>query len=271
MSETSGAAEAALSAALPAENQPSEAAPFTPSEPNVPSGTAPVNAGAPAEPASKEVDISHLPEEAQIYLRARERELQGDATRKWQEAAELRREAEQSIAFVQALNEDPNFAREVNQYLNSSLSAAGYVDESGGFDDTDFFEDDGPSPYQAEINELKAWRDNMEQQMLIDRISADLDHQIARVRAENPTWDDGDIQAIIDLGFATQGNIHAAAEAYRGMQDRTLTAYLDRKGSVSAPPVVRGSQGTPVPETLKSATDEELRQAALERIRQELG
>lgn len=267
MSETFDAATEALSAGLTgSENPPVEAAESVPTPQETPEVT-------PEVPASKEIDISHLPEEAQIYIRARERELQGDATRKWQEAAELRRQAEQSISFVEALNSDPTFAKQVYEFLDQNLAAAGYLGGSAPDEDDDDFtwDDEGTAPIQAELAEIKQWKQDMEEQMLVERISADLDHQIARVRHNNPNWDDEDIQSVIDLGFATQGDIVRAAEVYRGIQDRGLARYLDRKGSVTAPPQVQGSSGTSVPNDLKSASDDELRQAALERIRSELG
>lgn len=268
MSETFDAATEALSAGLSTENQPEAPAESTPAAtPPVPSASE-----APEIPASREVDISHLPEEAQIFIRARERELQADATRKWQEAAEMRRQAEHSMGFVEALNTDPTFAKEVYSFLNENLSAAGYLGTGDAEEDDDFiWDDEGTAPIQAELAEIRQWKAQLEEDMLMERISADMDHQIARVRQANPSWDDEDIQSVIDLGFATRGDIVKAADVYRSIQDRGLARYLERKGSVTAPPVVQGGAGTQVPAGLENASDSDLRQAALERIRNELG
>lgn len=78
--ETQAATEA-LASALPAELDQPTAPPEAPSQ-----EAAPAEVGGEQVPPSKEVDLSHLPEEAQIFIRAREREMQADATRKWQEA-----------------------------------------------------------------------------------------------------------------------------------------------------------------------------------------
>src|SRR6478735_4440824 len=59
----------------------------------------------------------NLPPEAQAYLTQREREMQADYTRKTQEVAAQRREAEQAMEFVQALNTDPSFAYQVHESL----------------------------------------------------------------------------------------------------------------------------------------------------------
>lgn len=139
-------------------------------------------------------------------------------------------------------------------------------------DEPDIFGEDygsGTDPYQAEIAELQQWKSQVEEAMMVQRQAAELDRQIAQIQAQNPTWSHNDFEVIVDLGFATNGDLFKAAEAYKAMQDRTLASYLERKGSVTAPPIVQTTEGAPAPP--KMATDDELRQAALERIRSELG
>src|SRR5579864_4943829 len=67
-----------------------------------------------------------LPDDARSYLEQREREMQADYTRKTQEVAAQRREAEQALEFVNALNSDPNFALQVTQTLSQALQQQGY-------------------------------------------------------------------------------------------------------------------------------------------------
>jgi hypothetical protein len=255
MSETFDAAQEALASGLPADEEPDQ--------PVVAESESTDQEPEPDVPPSKEVDISHLPEEAQVFIRAREREMQADATRKWQEAAELRRQAEESIAFVQALNSDPSFAMKVHEYLDDNLAAAGFLEE-----DTEDVYGEGSDPYQAEIADLQQWKAQIQEQMQVAELSAQLDRQLMQVQADNPKWDQSDFDAVIDLGFATGGDLVEAAKVYQAIQDRSLQRYLESKGSVTAPPQVTGRSGTPVPPAL--ATDDELRQAALERIRSEL-
>lgn len=264
MSETFDAAQEALETALPVEpDQPVSDQTSQVIEPTT-------------EVPSSSLDLSGLPEEAQVYLRAREREMQAHSTKTWQEAAEAKREAEQSLAFINALNSDPNFALQVASHLQQELARAGFVEQPQhrGYDD-DFddltYDDDssGPDPYQADIAEIKRWQQNLDHQIAIGQMSAKLEGDLARVRTQHPEWDDEDIGSVIDLGFATAGDIIKAADLHQSNLDRALTRYLERKGQSVSPPQVRSTSGTPV--VAEPKTDDELRAAALERIRAELG
>jgi hypothetical protein len=220
-------------------------------------------------PASKSIDLSGLPEEAQIYLRAREREMQADYTRKTQEAAALRAEAEQAMQFIQALNSDPQFALQAYQTLGQQLAQLGLLqsDEEVTYDE--YGQPVEPDPYAAKIAELEAWRDKMQEEWLTANLSAQLDRQIATIQSQHPDWGEQDLQAVIDLGFATNGDLLAAAEQYQAIQDHILSRYLSSKASVTTPAPLPNSSGNPVPQ--KPKTDEELRAAAMEIVRANLG
>lgn len=258
------AALSAFQAALPADdaagNQPPAGspsdAPATPQEPA-------------QEPASRDIDVSGLPEEAQLYLRARERELQGDYTRKTQEIAEQRREAEQAMQFLQALNSDPDFAYNVLNQLQGNLAAAGYSFDQGA-DEYGIDEDSGYDPYQAEIARLSQQQEAIQEAMLEQQLSANLDYQLSQIASQHPEWGDSEYQAIIDLGYATNGDLFSAAKQFEAINDSVILRYLQSKGSVNAPAPLpnTGSAATPLP---TPKTDEELRAAAMERIRAELG
>ena len=229
----------------------------------------PVESSQPGEPASKSIDISGLPEEAQIFIRAREREMQSDYTRKTQEVAAQRAEAEQAMQFVQALNSDATFAEQVLTHLQDQLAAAGYG-EPAGFapegDEYGMYEES--DPYAEEINDLQQWRANMEQQWVEANLSANLDRQLSVIQSQHPDWGEQDMQAIIDLGFATQGDLMAASAQYQGLQDQVLARYLQGKSSVNTPASLPNVSGTPVPQGLK--TEEQTRAAAMEIIRANL-
>lgn len=196
----------------------------------------PSQAVTPQEPSSREIDISGLPEEAQIFIRAREREMQADYTRKTQEAAEKRRQAEQAMQFIDALNSDPNFAYQAYQQLQAQLAQQGYLApevEEPEYDE--YGEVEGPDPYQQEIAEL-AWRQQqMEDQWVEASLSAQIDRQLATIQNQHPDWDESDIQSVIDYGFATGGDLHKAADLYQAQLDRALARYLEKKGSVNTP------------------------------------
>lgn len=253
-------------------------APVTPEAPapeapvtNQPDGSAPAGSEAsqPEDPASREIDLTGLPEEAQIFLRAREREMQADYTRKTQELAEQRRQAEQHIAFVEALNSDPEFALNVFGTLQDQLAQAGYLEQQAALNELDDefgMGDPVSDPYARELAEMRAWRQNLESQLAQNQMQAQLDRQIAELRSAHPDYTTDDVQAILDLGFATGGDLRAANEAYRGMQDRILARYLQNKVGVKTPAPIASGQGTPVPEDISEADDLTLRAIAQERL-----
>lgn len=248
-------------------------------EPNVPSTPATPPAETPEAPqepesllASSEVDLSSLTEEQQLYLRAREREMQAQMTRRTQEAVAQRQEAEQALQFIESLNSDPNFAAQVLNHLSSELAAAGYDFDNEVVGQVDEYgQPFGDDPYQQEIAKLQARQEQMEQYFTEQRLAADLEMQLAQISRDHPDWDETDQQAIIDLGYATGGDLIRAAEQYQAWQDNVLTRYLERKSSVNTPAPLPAGSGVAVPENLKSATDEELRAAAMEQIRASLG
>jgi len=267
--ETYNAALSAFEALDTEEVDPLANQPISEGE-QVDTGTPPESPPAPTEPASKEIDISGLPEEAQIFLRAREREMQGDYTRKTQEIAAQRAEAEQAMQFLSQLNSDPEFANQVLNHLQSNLAAAGYqvapeqveyVDEYG--------QPAEPDPYQQEIADIQQWRAQMENDWKEANLSAGLDRQLATIQAQHTDWTEEDLQDVIDLGFATNGDLIRAAEIFQAQSDRHLSRYLEKKGSVNTPAPLPSSPAQPVPFQPKS--DQELRDAAMERIRSDLG
>jgi len=224
----------------------------------------------PNVPASKEVDLSGLPEEAQIFLRAREREMQADYTRKTQEVARQREEAEQYTQFVNALNSDPQFALEVVNRLQAQLEQAGLYQRPQADEYYGTYDDDdpapGPDPYEKKLQELEARQRAWEEQAYNAWEEARVDREVAEIRSQNPAYSDVDVQDIVDLGWATNGDLHAAHDLYKGIQDRVLARYLQTKKGVQAPSPVSGGSGSPVPDDLRTADQMTLRKAAEERL-----
>lgn len=254
------AALSAFQSSLPAEGD----------DQNQPTGDAPVDAPTPPEaiPASRDIDISSLPEEAQLFIRARERELQGDYTRKTQEVAAQRREAEQALQFLSALNSDPIFAQNVLNQLQSNLAAAGYAD---AYEADEYGMGDGETdPYQSEIAELKMQQEQIQNMLLEQQLAANLDMQLAQVKSQHPEWGDAELQSIIDLGFATGGNLLQAAEQFEALNDAIILRYLNSKGQVNTPASLPSGPAATQQQTLPK-TEEELRAAAMEMIRANFG
>lgn len=251
-------------------------APDTEELPNqpTPEADAPeVDESQPAEPDSIQVTLDDLPEEAQILLRARQREMQADYTRKTQELAQQRQEAEQYQQFVTALNSDPEFAQAVLERLQAQLQAAGYLDQAPAEDE--WFEPDeygGPEedPYLRELQELKEWRAQVEAERQDAYNEAIINRQIAEIRSQHQDYTDADIEDIYALGFYTNGDLHAANEMFRGMIDRNLARYLESKKGVQTPAALPGGQGVAAPTDLVHADDKVLRAAATEALIQTL-
>jgi len=265
--------DAALGAFQALETDPSaQEAGNQPDAPAGAPGAAPVvpSQQTPPGPASKSIDISGLPEEAQIFLRAREREMQADYTQKTQAAAAQRAEAEQAMQFIQALNSDPQFALQAYQTLEAQLAQQGYLQAQEPEEQYDEYgQPVGPDPYEEKIAELEQWRDQMQDEWQTANLSAHLDRQISVIQSQHPDWTQEDMQSVIDLGFATNGDLMAASAQYQAVQDQVLARYLSSKSSVNTPAALPSGGATQVPVVPK--TEEQTRAAAMEIIRAQLG
>lgn len=252
--------------ALVAANNPEPAAPSQPAPVETPTTAD----AAPVTPDQPAIDprFANLPPEAQEYLTSREKEMQADYTRKTQEVAAQRREAEQALEFINALNTDPSFAYQVHSTLTEALQAQGYsfqdasrmasqqVDEYG--DDT--FID----PYAEKIQQLEQWQAQQEQRFAVADAEARINAGIQAVRAANPSYTDDDVKDILTMAFAYNGDVAQAAEAFKSVQQRVTESYLNQKASVPASlnqPTSSGHSEIP-PEGFKDLNDPRLEEAA---------
>lgn len=253
-------------------NTPFSPTPEAPSQPSE-SGTTQGDNGITQEQQrfldSKSIDLSQLDESSRAFLEAREREMQAAFTRKTQELAAQRAEAEQAMQFLNELNSNPEFAYEVSQRLNGELERLGFGQEANLNDQYGVEEDD---PYLAKINELEQWKNQQEQRIREAEAASRIDRESAVIQAENPHYGEDDFNAIYGLALAHGGDIRAAAESYKAMNDRAIQKYLDQKASVPATfqnqPSQSGHAEVPA-EGFTSVTDKNLRAAALERLRAE--
>lgn len=217
---------------------------------------------------SRNIDLSQLDENSRDFLQAREREMQAAFTRKTQELAAQRAEAEQAMQFLNELNSNPEFAYQVQQRLSSELDQLGF--QNPNLETFNGVEED--DPYLSRLNELENWKVQQEQRIREAEASSRIERESAIIQNENPHYGEEDFNAIYGLALAHGGNIRAAADAYKSMNDRSIQRYLDQKASVPATfsnqPVQTGHAEAP-PEGFQSVTDKRLRAAALERLRAE--
>jgi hypothetical protein len=264
-------AAAALAASIEADNsgQPSPVVPEAPqSAENQPvAERQPASQESPAQQDSftdLEAALQALPDEAQHVVRERFNQMQGDYTRKTQEVAAQRAEAEQAIQFVQQLQSDPNFALEVHRELATALEEAGYTASEaqaeasrqvaeaatpgeptqGEFDD----------PVAAQVQELSERLAAFEAEQVTRELENEFDRQDVAVRQANPKWEEEDMQHVYALSYATQGNLIQAADLYKKEQERLIAAFLAQKeavgsGTPDTPGATGSAQGQPEPFT----------------------
>lgn len=240
-----GAMEA-LSAELPGEYQAEASVEDTP-----------IVEDNPAEESFTGFDPSTLPEDMQAVYRS----MQGDYTRKTQEIAELRRQYEsfseagvdpeaalQAVGFLQALNTDAEFAKQVAAQIQQNVGAPDAGDEVFG----DAAENNNesyeglPDSLARELEEMRAFREEMLLQQEQAEILGQLEQQEQQIRVANPHYSDEDIESIYNLAYSTDGDLSAAAEAYHNMQQRLLSNYLQNKQvPAGATPAPSGPSSTP--------------------------
>lgn len=268
----------ALAAANGGDEGFSNAQPETPVQPDPAVENQPVTPEAPqgdqgqeATPATPKIDLDQLDPQVREFVQSREREMQADYTRKTQEVAEQRREAEQALQFIEALNTDPNFALQVHQTLSANLQSQGYsVDQANAIaagqleqeSGADEYEDD---PYMAKIQELEQWKQQQEYRIAEAEAAARIDTQLSAIRSENPSFKDEDLRDIISMGYAFGGDLMRASDAFKQITQRSVERYVGQKESVPASlnqPRSTGHAEIP-PEGFRDLNDPNLEKAAL--------
>lgn len=220
-------------------------------------------------------DPSTLPEDLQVVYKS----MQADYTRKTQEVAEIRRQAEAfsevgvdpndalvAVQFLQRLQGDPNFASQFARDLQEEL------EQGTGYENT--YEDNAPDnvgyenipdALAYEIAELQQFKEEYMMQQQYNETLAELEAQEQHIRVANPHWSDDDLEAVYSLAYATDGDLIEAANQYNTIQQRLLGNYLQAKQApAGATPMPSGPSTTPG-ESFKNLDD--AHKAALERIR----
>lgn len=229
-----------------------------------------VDDAAPVAPDQPRIDPGqlNLPPEAQQYLQQREREMQADYTRKTQEVAAQRREAEQAMEFLSALNSDPTFAYQVHQTLTQALQEQGYSFEDASAiaasQEGNEWDETFADPYAEKIQQLENWQQQQEQRFQIAEAEAHINNSVNAIRQANPSYTDEDVKDILTMAFAYNGDVLAAEQAYKGLQQRFTEGYLAQKESVPASlnqPASTGHSEIP-PEGFSGLNDPRLEEAA---------
>lgn len=243
-----GALEA-LSADLP-----DEEAFDAPAEPEVHTPDATAETDQPAEESFTGFDPNVLPEDMQKVYKS----MQADYTRKTQEIAELRRqyevlseagvdpnEALQAAHLLSRLDNDPEFAQEFTKVVSARLEEMGLVEsdqysEQAPFNETtDATNSALPPELVREIEEMRAFREQMIEQQQQAEVLQHLEAAESTIRATNPDYSDDDMQAIYNLAYSTNGDLFAAQQQYHAIQQRLLGSYLQAKtvphGATPAP------------------------------------
>jgi hypothetical protein len=221
-------------------------------------------------------DPSVLPEDMQRVYKS----MQADYTRKTQEIAELRRSygtlseqgvdpdvALQAVGFLQELNTNPEFAKQVADEIQRN---AGTPDVSQpAFETTsennNVSYEGLPPQLASELEEMRAFREEMLALQAQQESLEELEAMENTIRTSNPQFDDSDMEAIYSLAYAHDGDLMAAAEQYHALQQRLLGSYLQSKQvPYGATPAPTAPSSTPSP-GFKSV--DEAHKAALEAIR----
>lgn len=218
-------------------------------------------------------DPSALPPELMpVY-----KQMQGDYTRKTQEIAEFRKLGElgadpdilrTSYEFYRQMDTNPEFAKQVADYVYGRLG-----DKPGGVqpaaeepsDDVGFgFDDNVPTAVQQLQEEVRAMREQLEQERILTQMQTMLTTQENSLRQANPHYDEGDWEAIYEFAAAMETPDLVAAEAqYTKLQAQWAAKFAANR---NAPAPSAPSGGSFAQETVRPKTLDEATEIALQRI-----
>lgn len=221
-------------------------------------------------------DPNVLPEDMQAVYKS----MQADYTRKTQEIAELRRqydafsEAEvdpavalQAVEFLQELNTNPEFAKQIADQIQQNVGApdVSQPDVQATSENNDVSYEGLPPQLAAELEEMRAFREEMLAMQAQQESLEELEVMENAIKTSNPHYTDADMEAIYSLAYAHSGDLMAAAEQYHSLQQHLLGNYLQTKQVPhGATPAPTAPSTIPTP-GFKSL--DEAHKAALEAIR----
>lgn len=238
-------------------------------------------------------DLSSLDPDSRAAAEQAIRQYQSMATPKLQSAAEMRKIAEQyggvekiqQIAeFYQRLDTDREFARQVYNQLGTALDANGQpqqvptapvvnpqVETPSEFDLADL-----PPEIAAAYRRMESMAQDIEQRSLAEqqqRHEAEVLAQYTRdeqqILTANPHYTKADMDAIYSHAYANGGDLNAAHTYYQQVEQQILARYMQSKENVPAPVPLAGARGE-IPVTTEKMTMKNVREAAIETLRNEM-
>lgn len=300
--------------AVPAEALEAFAATFREPEVEVPTEVEVEQAPAVLEPDTTEVEagtteddsdsfngfdeglLDVLPPELQAAVKAQQKSLQGEATRKFQEAAAIRKQyegidldlAKNAVTYMERLS-DPEFLVQAHEAMTAELERQGLTKaqateaattaiEEQLVDDDDYDSGSVDPRIASEVQELKnrlaqsearesQREQEAEHQARLAYLANETLKQETTVRRDNPEWDDDDIMHLFPIAAANGGSMLKAAEIYRAQEahfaKRLLAQKSSSSNSIATPPL----GGMVQAEAPKKLSFEEAHAAALIALR----
>lgn len=216
--------------------------------------------------------------------------LQGDYTRKMQEAAPWRRLGEelgvndpaviqQAVSLFTHLQDESNlrsFAETLYSEMGLGQPPATTEPQVAGMDDLDL-DSSAFKPYDDKIAQLEARLDAALRQGEHERMMMAKAGEVARQEAylaeANPHWQQDDWQAVYDLAPAFDGDLIQTANALESFASSRLAGYINGKTGVAetpgiSSPVPRATAETP--RDVSGEDDPDLRGAATAEAREYL-
>ena len=221
-------------------------------------------------------DPNLLPEDMQQVYKS----MQADYTRKTQEIAEARKMFEQfsengidpayaleAVGFIQRLDNDPAFAAEVASHLapksEHPMAAQQPIVEANPDNGESY--DNLPAALQEELNQMRAFRQEMVEAQEQAQMISELESEEAQIRAQYPHYSDNDIEHIYSLAYATEGDLLAAQQLYHQMEKGMLNRYLQSKNVPVGATSPNGMPASTPPSSFGSVDD--AHKAAMELVR----
>ena len=184
-------------------------------------------------------------------LEARYKSMQADYTRKTQEIAELRKEAEAATEFFNALENDEqrdDALRQLAEFVGQDnyLTAAGFsMDDEDTFDESEFENFDSVSDPRVDqmAAEWEAYKESQNEQQVLSEIESFTDQEMSRLSIDNDAEQRAvlSIAATMELDREGLPQIEAAADMLNDLYGQKQKSWIGSKQAPRQP--LQGAQG----------------------------
>ena len=184
-------------------------------------------------------------------LEGRYKSMLGDYTRKTQELAELRKDAEQATEFMSALQDDTqreSALRQLAEYVGEDtyLTAAGF--EADGEDNDEYDSEDeelgfSDPRYDQLAAELESYKMNQQEKEILTEIESFTNQEMSRLNVEDDREEQAvlSIAATLDLDRNGLPQIQAAYDMLNDLFGEKQKSWIGSKSAPRQP--LHGSQG----------------------------